>query len=322
MRSLDLRIPVPDVPDAELAVSVHTPDDPDPRAPLVVAFPGGGYSRGYYNLQLPDHEGYSQVEHHTAAGHVVVAIDHLGVGDSSPVDLTSLTFESLAAANAGVTAEVVSRLRARTLDPALPAFNPVRVVGVGQSLGGAILTVHQANHRTFDAVAFLGWSGRQTILPTPPDKAAAEYVAPERGSAVDREFVASAARSARWGDFSYAFHYDDVPDDIVGADVGPNAPIREEPIPPWASATTPTCAITALSPRVVAAEAGRIATPVFIGSGERDVVPDPWAEPSAYRSSTDITVAVIARMAHMHNFASTRARLWDRLATWYSVSAH
>ena len=322
MRSFDVRIPVPDMPEAELAVSIHAPDDPEPGAPLVVGFPGGGYAREYYNLQLAGHAGYSQAEHHTAAGHVVVVIDHLGVGDSSPADLTSLTFESLAAANAGVTAEVISRLRARELDPALPALKPVRVIGVGQSLGGAVLTVHQANHPTFDAVAFLGWSALQTILPTPPDKAAAEYVAPERGSAVAPEFVAGAARSAKWGDFGYAFHYDDVPDDIVGADIGPNAPIREEPIPPWASATTPTCAVTALSPGVVAAEAGRIATPVFIGSGERDVVPDPRAEPSAYRSSSDITVAVITRMAHMHNFASTRRQLWDRLTAWYSIPAH
>jgi pimeloyl-ACP methyl ester carboxylesterase len=322
MLSSELRIPVPGVPDAELAVSVHAPDDPDPRAPLVVAFPGGGYARGYYNLQLPDHEGYSQAEHHARAGHVVVAIDHLGVGDSSPADLTSLTLESLAAANAGVTAEVVSRLRARTLSPALPALDPVSVIGIGQSLGGAILTVHQANYRTFDAVGILGWSARQTVLPTPPDKDAAEYVAPARGSAVDRAFVTDAAKSAKWGDFAYTFHYDDVPDDIVAADIGPDAPIRAMPIPPWASATTPTCAVTTLSAGVVAVEADSIAAPVFIGSGERDVVPDPWAEPDAYRSSTDITVAVFPRMAHMHNFASTRARLWDRLAAWYSASAH
>jgi dienelactone hydrolase len=321
MQSFEVRVPVGDVPGAELAVTVHAPDDPDPRAPLVVAFPGGGYCRGYYNLQIPGRDGYSQAEHHTAAGHVLVAIDHLGVGDSSPVELTSLTFDSLAAANAAVTAEVVERLRTGTLDQALPPLDPARVIGIGQSLGGAILTVHQANHRTFDAVAFLGWSGLQTILPTPPDRATAEYVAPERGTAVDPEFVAASAIAARWGDFGYAFHYDDVPDDIVSADVGPNAPIRVQPIPPWASATTPTCAITALSPGVVAAEADGISVPIFVGAGERDVVPDPWAEPGAYRSSSDVTLAVFARMAHMHNFGSSRTQLWDRLAAWYRVPA-
>ena len=67
---------------------------------------------------------------------------------------------------------------------------------------------------------------------------------------------------------------------------------------------------------VVAPEASRVAVPVFIGAGERDVVPDPWAEPGAYRSSSDVTVVVVPRMAHMHNFAGTRARLWSRLHGW------
>lgn len=322
MQSHELRVAVPSGDGAELAVVVHTPDRPDPVAPVVIAFPGGGYCRGYYDLHILGHSGYSQAEHHTAAGHVLVAIDHLGVGASTAVDLTTPTFESLAAANAGVADAVVARLRAGTLVDGLPALRPARVVGVGQSLGGAILTVLQGNHATFDAVAFLGWSGLQTILPTPPLELAAAYVAPERGSAVTAYAVAESALASKWGNFGYAFHYDDVPDDIVGADVGPNAPIRVPPIPAWASATTPTCAITALSPGVVAAEAAAIAVPVFVGAGERDVVPDPYAEPRAYASSPDVTVAVIPRMAHMHNFASTREQLWDRLVTWYAVSDH
>jgi len=40
------------------------------------------------------------------------------------------------------------------------------------------------------------------------------------------------------------------------------------------------------------------------------------AEPTAYRSSSDVSVAVIPRMAHMHNFASTRELLWARIAAF------
>ena len=50
--------------------------------------------------------------------------------------------------------------------------------------------------------------------------------------------------------------------------------------------------------------------------GKHDVVPDPWLEPKAYRSATDITVFVAPRMAHMHNFAGTRELLWRRIHTW------
>ena len=35
---------------------------------------------------------------------------------------------------------------------------------------------------------------------------------------------------------------------------------------------------------------------------------------TVYRGSHDITVVVVPQMAHMHNFAHTRAQLWDRLA--------
>jgi len=55
---------------------------------------------------------------------------------------------------------------------------------------------------------------------------------------------------------------------------------------------------------------------VLVAVGERDVVPDPWMEPKAYKRSADITVFVCPTMAHMHNFASTRERFWTRLHSW------
>jgi hypothetical protein len=71
-----------------------------------------------------------------------------------------------------------------------------------------------------------------------------------------------------------------------------------------------------LEPGVVAAEAAAITTPVFVGVGERDVCPDPRAEPQAYENAPDITVFVCPRMSHMHNFASTREQFWSRLHSW------
>jgi hypothetical protein len=37
---------------------------------------------------------------------------------------------------------------------------------------------------------------------------------------------------------------------------------------------------------------------------------------AAYSASRDVTIFVIPAMAHMHNFASTRERLWQRLEAW------
>jgi hypothetical protein len=37
---------------------------------------------------------------------------------------------------------------------------------------------------------------------------------------------------------------------------------------------------------------------------------------AGYANSSDITVHVVPRMAHMHNFAGTRELLWARLEQW------
>jgi hypothetical protein len=71
-----------------------------------------------------------------------------------------------------------------------------------------------------------------------------------------------------------------------------------------------------LAPGAVATEAAAITVPVLVAVGERDVVPNPWMEPFAFKSSTDISVFVVPRMAHMHNFAHTRHLLWDKIHSW------
>ena len=78
----------------------------------------------------------------------------------------------------------------------------------------------------------------------------------------------------------------------------------------------PVCARLMMTPRYVAQEAAAIDVPVLIAAGERDVVPDPHAEPGAFESSPDVSLYVVPGMAHMHNFATTRRLLWDRIADW------
>jgi len=131
---------------------------------------------------------------------------------------------------------------------------------------------------------------------------------------VELDSVAKSSRSI--ADFLYPFHWEDVPPEIVKADVGGGYPQRSTPVPPFGSATIPPCAVTMMSPGCIAAEAAEVGVPVFIGVGERDVCPSVRAEPCAHPHSTDITVFVAPRMAHMHNFATTRELLWSRIEHW------
>ena len=299
--------------------TVYLPEQLPERVTVLFGFPGGGFGRKYYDIQaLP---GYSQAEFHTAAGYVFVACDHLYVGDSArPEDPLALSFEDLAAANHATAVEVITQLRGGTLTPDVPPLEIVRTVAMGQSMGGCLLTVQQANHRTFDAVAFLGWSGIFTNFPT-PEGGRDILPLPPRGT--DMHPIADAVLGVVSPDvdqFRFCFHWPDVEPSLLAADIDSYRPfsdvVRGDEASPWGSATTPPCALTMMTEGAVSAEAAAIDVPVLVACGERDVVPDPWAEPSAYRSSADVSVAVIPRMAHMHNFASTRERLWDRIAAF------
>jgi hypothetical protein len=123
------------------------------------------------------------------------------------------------------------------------------------------------------------------------------------------------AASAAIPEFLYPFYYDDVPADIVAADTAGGYPLRDT-APVFGSKTIPPCVVAMLSPGYISREAAEVTVPVFIGLGERDTAPNPHEEPSAFCASSDITLFVCERMAHMHNFATTRAVLWDRIAGW------
>jgi pimeloyl-ACP methyl ester carboxylesterase len=312
----DVRIDVSEavgITGAEVAATVIAPSIVAENPVVAVGFPGGGYSRGYWDIQWPG--GYSQAEFHSRRGWTFVAVDHLGVGDSSLPDPTMLTFEVLAAANSAATQRIVSLLRSGSLsvDSVAPVQNPY-VIGVGQSMGGCVSIVAQAAHRTFDALAVLGYSASHTVLASPEGGVRVTAVA--RGRTDDDALRSEAAEVGDVDVFAWSFHYDDVDPGIYRADLRGGYPFRTESVPAWGSATMPPAAAAMLAPGVVAEEAAVIDVPVFIGVGERDVCPDPWTEPASYHGAQQVSLCVVERMAHMHNFASTREVLWDRLHRW------
>lgn len=303
MRKLFVRAPVGNVAgvaNAELAATIFVPEALS--APHVVIFgvPGGGYARGYFDLSFEGRAGYSEAEYHTARGIVFVAVDHIGVGESTLPDLSRITLDDLARCYDLAVRWVLAGLAAGSFG--FERIEDPFVVGIGQSMGGCVTILTQAWRQSFDAIGVLGYSAIHTKLPTPPGEAA---------------FV-SGAKPGAGSDFNYrwAFHADDEPEDIVQADMANGYPIRNRPTPAFGSASVPHVAVTMMRPGIVAEQAASITQPVFIGDGERDVCPDPHAEPRAYAASRDVTLMIVPNMAHMHNFASTRKLLWRRLADW------
>jgi alpha-beta hydrolase superfamily lysophospholipase len=338
---VDLRIDVTDgaglgMP-AETAATVFLPDPEQLADPPVVcfAFPGGGYSRRYYSFDMPDSSGGGQAGWHAARGWIFVAADHLGFGDSTAPEGDVLNYDNVALGNKGTVEAVMAKLESGTLLDGYPAVMGATKLGIGQSMGGCFTIVLQGQHGTFDGIASLGFSGIHTHVPSRPGTPPAAWPWILRGrdlaTAVPLNVAALMAaagptmggqesladNTAQTGEnpMAWAFHWDDEPAEMVAADMGagmdPNTPL-----PPWRSATTPSCGIYMVAPGTVATEAAAITVPVLAAMGERDVVPNPWMEPFAFKSSTDITLFVCPRMGHMHNFASTRFDFWQRIHSW------
>ena len=305
----------------EMAVTLFLPDAQalGERPLIIFAVPGGGYSRGYFDMHFSGHAGYSEATWHAARGVIYVAVDHVGVGESTVPDLSKVDFQCLAATYDSCVREVVRALRSGEIAPDFPAIAAPSVVGMGQSMGGGVSILTQGRFATFDAIAPCGVSAIHTVLPQNNEAAYLHGI--RRFDAVAEGKVTSHLDQDHEGvDFRYSFHWEDVPEEILHEDMKGGYPIRQT-APDFGSITIPHCAVRMMLPGVFAEDAARISVPVLVANGERDTCPSPHAEPSAYKGSSDVTVFTVPTMAHMHNFASTREILWQRLHDWSRMIA-
>jgi pimeloyl-ACP methyl ester carboxylesterase len=312
---------------AHTAVTVILPDAEWLGEQPVICFglPGAGYSRQYYTFDMPGFSGGGEAGWHADRGWIFVACDGLGVGEATApdtIDEPVLTYEIIARANRETVAAVIGRLREGSVDQGFPPVRDPVVLGIGQSMGAGFTIALQGQHHVFDGVGILGFSAFHTQPPSRPGTPPLAFPWATRSADPRQPLVVNAAalekaapRTAAGGEhpLAWGFHYDDVPREIVAADL---AGYAGGPLEVWRSATTPACAALGAAPGVVATEAAAITVPVLVAMGERDVVPDPWLEPKAYRSATDISLFVCPRMAHMHNFAGTRETFWRRIHAW------
>lgn len=298
------------------SAQIFAPRGPVSGAPTIVfAFPGGGYAKSYFHMDIPGHPGYSMAEYLSGRGYLVVACDNLAAGESSrPQPASSLTWEAMVDANQATVTGVLDLLRQTDPGDLLPggwSLDECRLIGLGHSLGAGLVTTQQARHGTFHALAVLGRAIMGTHIPAPPEGAGTEPVW-KAGSLQRDEFEATSVvidgyhfqdRRTAWQ--RYLFYWPDVPGAVIAADEA-------------AGTTFPVDAARALAARdgPNAQAAAAVDVPILLGFGERDVVQDPRVEVTAYRSATDIQFIVLHRSGHCHNLASSRRWLWDRLIGW------
>jgi pimeloyl-ACP methyl ester carboxylesterase len=288
-------------------VAPATPTSLPPRPLVWCCLPGGSCTSGYFDLEVDGADtSYSMAAHLADAGCLVLALDHLGTGASSPVDDNFLvTPEVLAMANDTAFTALLSRLREGSLVPDLaPVVAPIPI-GLGHSMGGMITIIEQARYRTYSAVVNLGGGGAGL-----PDHLfdpgwATWDLALLRSSLVElarQQFNGASAQRDR--DRPGIFHAADVPAPVLAA-------FRAQ-----LTNLLPSCALASILPSFSDPERGEVAVPLFLGFGEHDLSQVPHESVPRFQSSPDITLVVVAGSGHCHNQAGNRQQLWDRMLDW------
>lgn len=284
---------------------------------ILVCFPGGSFTKAYYHLKVPGYppDAYSFARYMAGRGALVVALEHLGVGESTwPPDGTALTVELTVQASAAVTTQVRASWSDGSLAGSEACGKQAMLVGVGHSLGATLLMAQQARYGSFEALALLGHTNRELRL-----QELAEHLAERLGMQRDPQGSLSAIfaqmyqRSQRGymsvdrSSTPMLFHAADVPESVIWADEALATHIPGRLLQ------------TLSNPQEKVPLAASIEVPVFLGNDDADVATNMRAEPAVFPRVRDITLFQLAGSAHCHNFAGTRVLLWDRLARWIAA---
>ena len=195
----------------QTVATVWLPDPARLAARPIVAFgfPGVGYNRAYYSFDMPGSSFGGQAGYHVEnQGWIFIACDHLGVGDSSVPDRSVTALPAVLAANGATVDNILNLLAEGTLSEGFPRVTRPVCVGIGHSMGGNLTIALQGTAPRFDGVAMLGYSAIQTVLPKPGGPGLTFTSAPGDNLDNNRDVI-----------LRYAFHWDDVPEEIVIADV-------------------------------------------------------------------------------------------------------
>ena len=216
----------------------------------------------------------------------------------------------------GCSSGVRESLAQGTLVDALPPVADPTIIGIGQSLGGFITMIQQGKYGDYPAVGIFGASplliANTREQPEWERLSAAErraWITERERPAVRRSGIGDVPRRTERAVPRHLPRGPSVPDDLFAYDEAECHTLIPR-----------NSGIDGMTPGFAQPFADRIRSPLFLAFGEFDVSADPHAEPTGYPGSSDITVVVVPRMAHMHNFAETRVQLWERFLEWLPVT--
>ena len=313
-RRIEWRLDVRDAPGLpgahEIAASLVAPAGFGESGPATLLFclPGGSLSRRYWDLEVDGDRRFSFAEFMAARGFATLAIDHLGIGDSSrPADGAAPDLRGFARANQAALAQALERLRSGDSDAGLPPPAELRSIGVGHSMGSCLTVVQQAEHAPHRALVLLSFTTRglphflsdeERALAGDPQRARARL--PEL---IDARFGTPFPSPPRGAGREAAYGVGSAPPEAVRALRDASTDLLAGP------------GILSMIPGAFAPEALRIRVPVFLAVGDHDLHAADHAS-GEFPHAPEVLAYTLPDCWHCHNVANTRERLWARIARW------
>jgi pimeloyl-ACP methyl ester carboxylesterase len=286
----------------EIAGWVFAPPVVRPEAPPIIIdlHPGATYGKAYWHLTGPafPQKSYSFAQYLVERLHAIVIVcDHLGTGESfRPSDGAAVTLEQVVEARAQAVQHLREQLGNGTLLPEIPPLPTIRLVGVGHSMGAAIVTLLQGQQHLYDAVALLGWTQGAIDMTRCDPSMIQEAFTPNAQGYIDPLPLRAMSRPVFYGPYV--------------------ADAQREADEQIATVLPGGVFATLAAPGATASAAATITVPVYLAFGEIDVATNPHGEVAAYPQAQDVSLFILGGSAHCHNLAPTRQRLWAALAEW------
>lgn len=301
MSEIALSVELPDAVPAPLTLraGLRIPEGWDGET-LLVCVPGGGASRGYFDLGEHDGFDFGFASRMAAKGYASLLIDHPGTGENAlPEDYPFFTPRQAA--------DMLAAAIPQWLEQAEIA--PKRLIGVAHSMGGMVLTVMQARHRQFERLALFGSSARgldwgltdeeKTYIDRPGALEAnlEELVMKRYGALFPAGLGGPSGKSIMFG----------------GSSEELTKRLRDIATPLYAAGAT-----TSMTRGAFAEEAASIDVPMFFAFGDHDIGAPPEEVPQDYPKAPSVEMLVLEETGHNSFAFPTIATLCDRLDEWIS----
>ena len=284
-------------------------DYASPDAPLAfICLPGGSINRQYYDLGQ-DEGSFSFARQMAKRGSITVAIDHLGIGESTrPSDGFALTPDVIVAANAHATRQITEGLRAGTLVPDLAPLPGLLTIGVGHSMGGMLTVMQQALDPTHMALVLMGFStnGLIAYLPEPARRLIGHPDAvPNQIQSVARQIYSSPyPELAPSAESSTMFYGAKADRDGVAALKAARDVLLVIP------------GTQSMIPGSIAPQAEAITVPILLALGDQDIAGPTHAIPASFPRCNDVSLLVLPETGHCQFIFPSRQILFQRVADW------